>query len=126
MGARLLAVALGGASGALLRYGATLLTQRYLGQRFPWGTLLVNLMGCFLLGALLAWSSERSALSEPTRLFLTVGLLGAFTTFSTFGNETLELLRDGATAAALGYVGVSLVCGLGALFLGRAAALALS
>jgi len=126
MGARLLAVALGGASGALLRYGAMLLTQRYLGQRFPWGTLLVNLLGCFLLGALLAWSSERSALSEPTRLFLTVGLLGAFTTFSTFGHETLELLRDGATAAALGYVGASLLCGLAALFLGRAAVLALS
>ena len=124
MGARLLAVALGGALGAVLRYLAGLGAQRLWGEHFPWGTLLVNLTGCLLLGGLLAWSSERAALPESVRLFGAVGVCGAFTTFSTFGHETVELLRRDQLPLALAYAGASVLLGLLAVLAGRAAVLA--
>jgi CrcB protein len=119
---QLACVALGGALGALLRAVASDWLRAHLGARWPWGTLLVNLAGCLALGALAAhWEWGRSAPGGPAPLLrplLAVGLIGGFTTFSTFGVETLELLRQDRAAAALAYVSASVVCGIGAAGLG--------
>ena len=89
----LLCIAGGGAAGALLRYAAAGLVQRAASGTFPWGTLSVNLAGCLMLGALWAMF-EALSVSPNVRALLGVGLLGAFTTFSTFSVESLNLLRD--------------------------------
>ena len=96
----LLAVAAGAVLGALLRYLTNVAAQHWLGPRFPWATLTVNVVGCFLAGALLAWLL-RGAVSETSRLFWMVGFLGALTTFSAFSVETLALLQSGAASKAL-------------------------
>ena len=91
---KLLIIGLGGFVGAICRYGLGGWVQRLTGGTFPYGTLVVNVTGCFLIGFLLMLFEQRQLFSPTTRLFLTVGILGAFTTFSTFGYETLELLRS--------------------------------
>jgi CrcB protein len=85
---------------------------------FPYGTLGVNVLGCLLIGLLSGWAEHAELFSPSVRLFLLLGLLGGFTTFSTFGNETILLMRDREMWAALGYVGSHLVLGLGAVALG--------
>jgi CrcB protein len=114
-----LAVGAGGFIGAIARYGASGLVQRWAGEGFPAGTLAVNLVGCLLIGVMSSVAEGAEGLSETARLLLTVGLLGSFTTFSTFGNETFDLLRDGRMKTAAAYVTGSLVLGLIAVFLGR-------
>ena len=104
-------VGLGGFAGAVLRYGVSQLAARYLGDRFPYGTLLINVVGCFALGAFAAWALERDG-SEHWRLLVAVGVLGSFTTFSTFGVETLTLLRSGDTRGALLSVAANVGLGL--------------
>lgn len=108
-----LAVGTGGMCGAILRYwlsGAVYaLTPA---PRIPWGTLLVNVLGCFAIGALTGLADARGVLSPTARLFLLIGLLGGFTTFSTFGYETLALLRDQAVARALLNVTLQITLGL--------------
>jgi len=97
---RLLLIAVGGALGALLRFGVSGLAYRLAGDGFPWGTLAVNLVGCLLIGVL--WAAfERTPLPTQWSAFLFVGLLGAFTTYSTFALESMNLLRDGETVLAL-------------------------
>ena len=113
----LLAVAAGAVLGALLRYLTNVAAQHWLGHRFPWATLTVNLIGCFLAGALLAWLM-RGAISEATRLFWMVGFLGALTTFSAFSVETLALLQSGAAGKALLNVGLNVAGSLTAVVLG--------
>lgn len=115
----LLAVAGGGALGALLRYGSYLATARAFGEGFSGGTLFVNVVGSFALGVAVAYFGARPA-SEATRLFVTVGLLGAFTTFSTFSLETVTFLQDAEYGKAVGYVGGSVVLGVIALVAGTA------
>ena len=88
--------------------------------RFPWGTLAVNVLGCLLIGAILGWASTRENVSETTRLFLVTGILGSLTTFSTFGNETIELFRQGATGPAIGNIAMNVVVGLVAVTVGLA------
>lgn len=96
----LLAIAAGGAAGALLRYFVSGAGYRLLGEDFPWGTMVVNLTGCFFIGFL--WVVfDRTILSSAARNFTLVGLLGAFTTFSTFGFETTQLLQAGEYKLAL-------------------------
>lgn len=90
----LISIALGGSFGALSRYYLTLLIARYTGSKFPWATLIVNLLGSFCLGMLFNLF-DRITVSHSLRLFLTAGFLGAFTTFSTFTVETLNLFRSG-------------------------------
>ncbi len=109
-------VALGGSLGAVLRYAVAGFVQQLSGGLFPWGTLSVNVVGSFLLGALYE-AAMRAVLPAEWRLFWAVGVLGAFTTFSTLSYETLGFLREGALVPALVYA-------LGSLFLGVAAALA--
>ena len=118
----LLAIALGGAVGALARYGTVVGLGRWLGFGFPWGTLAVNVAGCFAVGVLATAFAERSALSPELRLALLVGLLGGFTTFSAFGLETWRLLEDAQPGRALANALGSVAAGLVAVGAGAAVA----
>ena len=111
MTGQLVAVAVGGACGAVMRWLMASGIQKVAGGAFPWGTFAVNALGSFLLGFLFVWLIERSTLSELMRLALTVGFLGAFTTFSTYSLESIRLLQEGALALAFGNViGQVIVC----------------
>ena len=123
---KLVLIAAGGALGALLRYGATGLVHGRLGFAFPYGTLVVNVAGCLLLGVLMATLDTRWSLPAETRILATVGVLGAFTTFSTFGYETFELLREGSQGVALLNVGANVVLGVAAVAAGRWIVLAIA
>lgn len=94
----LIAVACGGALGALLRYGAGAMLA---GRAFPWATLAVNVSGSLAFGFFAIWLSERWPLAAELRAFVLVGVLGAFTTFSTFSWETVALLREGDVPGGL-------------------------
>jgi len=109
-------VGLGGACGALLRYGVWLVVQRA-SPGFPYATLAVNALGCAAAGVALA-VFEREGAPSQARLFVSVGLLGGFTTFSAFGVETLALQRDGRTTAALANVALNLGLALAATYAG--------
>ncbi len=110
-----LAIAGGGAVGALLRFWVSTWVYARLGRDFPWGTLVVNVAGSLLMGLLYILLIERLSLPPVWRAALLVGLLGAFTTFSTFSLETLNLIEDGALFKALMNVLLSVVmCLLGA------------
>jgi CrcB protein len=101
----------GGAMGTVARYGISLFTIKYFESGFPWATLAANLIGAFLIG--LFWGIwEGSSLSPNLRLFIMVGVLGGFTTFSTFTLETLNLFRGGEVKMALTYILASNVLGL--------------
>lgn len=91
----ILAIAAGGAGGALLRYWCSQGVHTVLGRGFPYGTLTVNVIGSLLMGLLFVLLSERQFIAAEWRAFLLIGLLGAFTTFSTFSIETLNLLEQG-------------------------------
>lgn len=106
-----LLVFLGGGVGSMMRYVVTLLLGRVSAGGFPWATFTVNVVGSFLIGALSAWVA-RGVLSADARLLLVVGVCGGFTTFSTFSNEMLSLLRSGQTAVFFLYTFVSLALGL--------------
>ena len=117
---RTLAVALGGAIGAVGRYWISGLISRITAQHpFPFGTLGVNVIGAFILGLVMGTTTSGRLLVSPTaRIFLTIGCLGALTTFSTFAYETLEALRSGDLRIALANVGISIIIGLAAAWLG--------
>ncbi len=117
-----LLIAAAGALGALSRYGVSLLAARWLGEDFPFGTLIVNIIGCLLLGFLAQGALINPALSRHVKLAIGTGFLGSFTTFSTFGVETITLLEGGDWGAALANVGLNLVVGLAFAALGMAAA----
>ena len=108
---KLLVIGAGGFIGSVLRYvvGGSVQTLSQ-SIAFPYGTLAVNILGCFCIGFL-------SELFD-TRAFLVVGILGGFTTFSAFGNETMNLVRDGEAALALMNIGAQVLLGLGAVWLG--------
>ena len=112
-------VALGGALGALARYGISGWVYDRMGETFPWGTVVVNVLGCLALGAVVRWL-QVSDVSPEVRPFLTIGLLGAFTTFSTFSYETVALLQEGQWLRAGLYVGGSVALGLIAMVVGMA------
>lgn len=115
-------VGLGGMIGSIARYLVGLGMHKLLGAKFPWGTLAVNLVGCLAIGALSYMIQQRHELQISFRLFLVVGLLGGFTTFSAFGLETVEMVRESRVNLALLYVAVSVGIGLLAVAAGRAAA----
>ncbi len=113
-------VFVGGGVGSVLRYAFATAVQRALPGPFPTGTFLVNLSGCFAVGLVGALGLERAALSPEARTFLLVGLLGGFTTFSSFAWESLGLLAVGDVARAVLYAGGSVVRGLLGACAGRA------
>ena len=97
-------------SGYILQFAAQ--------SRFPWGTFVVNVLGCLVAGLLVGVAEKLHVMSNELRLFLFTGILGGFTTFSAFGVETLHLLRKGELAVAAGYAGLSVACGLAVLWAG--------
>lgn len=115
----LIAVGTGGFVGAVARYLVSGWVHRVAGYGFPWGTLAVNVVGCFALGALVAAIEDRVLVSAAARSFLAIGLLGSLTTFSTFGYETIELLRKAQPLAAAGNVVAQLLLGCMAVVAGR-------
>ncbi|MGZ6388395.1 MAG: fluoride efflux transporter CrcB [Ktedonobacterales bacterium] len=114
---RVLLVALGGALGASTRYLLGMWIQTRVGPDFPWGTFVINVTGSFLIGIVLGLVNA-GTLSAEARLFLAVGVLGGYTTFSSFSFETLELLGDGNIQAFLFNAIGQLVAGLLAVYLG--------
>lgn len=122
MGKALL-VGLGGFAGSILRYWLSgYIQQLTQSATFPFGTLTVNLLGCLVIGFLSELAEMRSAFSAESRALLFIGLLGGFTTFSTFSNETTNLLRDGQNLPAGLNIGAHIVLGLAAVWLGRSLA----
>jgi CrcB protein len=112
-----LLIALGGAVGSVARHGTQLVVQRAVGHPFPFGTLVVNVLGCLLIGVLAAIAGP-TAMREEHRLGLATGLLGGFTTFSAFGLETASLAEHGRPQLALANVAVSVTVGLLAVYAG--------
>ena len=115
----ILIVALGGAIGSVARYGLSGLVHRHLSGTFPYGTLAVNVLGCLAIGAVLRLTEDRLLLGPTSRLFLAVGILGGFTTFSSFGYETMKLMQNRQMGMALLNVAGNVLLGLGAVWLGR-------
>jgi CrcB protein len=111
-------LALAGAAGTLLRAGCTLLADRLVGHAFPWGTLAVNVAGSFAFGAIVALARSRGWLTAPQEMILLVGLLGGFTTYSSFAFQAVEMLTHGRLAAALAYVAITNVAALAAVWAG--------
>lgn len=117
---RLCSIGLGGFIGAILRYLVSGWVQDRSGSIiFPFGTATVNLIGCFIIGLLTFLVETRSYFSVETRAFLLIGLLGSFTTFSTFGSETLVLIRSGRMDMAALYAGGQVVVGVIMVWVGR-------
>lgn len=101
-------VAAGGAIGAVARYGASTAVQRWAQSPFPWGTLLVNIAGSFLIGLIMVWLVKAGEWRENYRLLLVTGVLGGFTTFSSFSWETWKLLEEGRLLFATANIFMSL------------------
>lgn len=114
-------VGAGGLVGSILRFVIHTWVQRQSGpDGFPWGTLTVNAVGCLAIGMLAGWPGARDVVGDATRLFVVVGLFGGFTTFSTFGIDTFDLLHAGAYGAAFSNVAAQLGIGLVAVAAGFA------
>ena len=112
-------IGIGGFIGSIGRYLASgLVHQIFPNIYFPIGTAVVNIIGCFLIGVLTSLAELRSLLSPEMRMFLFIGLLGGFTTFSTFGHETVALMRDGEFLNAVGNVLIQVIIGLSGVWLG--------
>lgn len=109
---RILLIAIFGAVGTLARYGLQGVVQIRAGGAFPYGTLLINLTGCFLLGLIGQFTLNRMLISPDWRVAITVGFFGGYTTFSSFGWETAKMLEDGEWLRASTYVAASVFVGL--------------
>jgi CrcB protein len=110
-----LAIGLGSFIGGASRYLLTLFIQNKVLSTFPYGTLAVNIIGCFLIGVIYGLS-DRGNINAEWRLFLATGIMGGFTTFSSFSNETVSMVRDAQYWQAFTYVGLSVVVGFAATF----------
>lgn len=113
----ILAIGSGSFIGGVLRYLISLAVQERILSTFPYGTMTVNMVGCFLIGVVFGLS-DRGNMTQEWRLFLATGVMGGFTTFSAFSNETVNMLRDGQLVYALIYVAGSILLGITATFLG--------
>ena len=109
---RILLIAIFGAVGTLARYGLQGIVQVRAGGAFPYGTLLINLTGCFLLALIGQFALNRMLISPDWRMAITVGFFGGYTTFSSFGWETAKMLEDGEWLRATTYVAASVFVGL--------------
>lgn len=116
---KILLVGLGGFIGSVFRYLLSGLAQQISrSASFPHGTLVVNVFGCFLIGLLTYLAESRGLFTDESRAFVFVGVLGGFTTFSTFGNETMKLLRDGESFLASVNIAAHVLLGLAFVWIG--------
>lgn len=113
-------LALAGAAGTLSRYALSGFVQWFSGEKFPWGTLAVNVVGCFLFGLIWTLAEDRLVIAGQTRFIILTGFMGSFTTFSTFGFETGEFLRDSQYWQVAGNLLANNVLGILAVLLGIA------
>jgi CrcB protein len=113
-----MAIAAGGAAGSVLRYGMSLWVHSWAGRGFPYGTLTVNVVGCLLMGILFVLFTERLSESTVLRAGVLIGVLGGFTTFSSFSIETFNLIEEGAWLKAMLNAAGSLVLCVGGTWLG--------
>jgi CrcB protein len=121
---KLMAIGAGGAVGSILRYLISGYVQHLTKSvGFPYGTLAVNVLGCFIIGVLFYLADTYGAFSSEARSFIFIGVLGGLTTFSTFGNETMILVRDAQHGLALANIAANLLLCLGSVWLGRVAAI---
>ncbi|MBX3411619.1 MAG: fluoride efflux transporter CrcB [Pirellulales bacterium] len=118
MALQLTMVALGGAFGSVCRYLMHAGVQKWIGTRFPWGTLSVNVLGCLLVGFLAVSLGRHLPVRDEIRLGILVGVLGGFTTFSTFGFDTYQLVATGDARLAVANVLASCAIGLTAVWIG--------
>ena len=123
---RYLLIAIGGALGAMLRYFVGVVAAERFGQRFPIGTLSINISACFMIGFILEYINRHTGVSPVWRYTVAIGFIGAFSTFSTFEFETWSELTSGAFWIAILYVAISLIIGLVAVGLGSATARSLA
>jgi fluoride exporter len=114
----ILGVAAGGAFGALSRYGIDTWVERRSDAVFPWATLLINVSGCLAVGFIIAAFVDRHRAPQWLRMGLVMGFCGGFTTFSTFAQETLDLILEDDNAIALATIGANVVLGLVAVYVG--------
>ena len=121
-----LLIAAGGALGSIARYWVGSTISGRMGTKFPYGTLVINITACIIIGFSLTYLGRRAGLSPAWRFFIPVGFVGAYSTFSTYEWETLSTLRSGAFALASLYAVASLILGLAAAWLGAALAEAIS
>lgn len=116
------AVAVGGAFGCCARYGVTHLVQAWFGRAFPLATLSINVTGCLVMGFLFFYAAEHNNVGPGLRVALLTGVLGGYTTFSTFAMETVLLAEEGKLLSAVGYVLLSVLLGIAAALAGAAVA----
>jgi CrcB protein len=119
---RTILIGVAGLTGTLLRYWLSGLVARHYGETFPWGTTSVNMIGCLVTGAVFYLTEERFLVSPTLRTVILIGLIGGFTTFSSYGLQTFTLLRDGEFGLATLNVGVSNLFGLFMIWAGYALA----
>ena len=115
---KIILLILSGGLGALARYGLGGLVQRYTSGSFPWGTVAVNILGCFLFGLFWSWAGLRLSAGSNVRLMVLIGFMGSFTTFSTFAFETTELLAESQWLWAAGNIVLHNGVGIAAMFVG--------
>ena len=111
-------IAIGGAIGSVLRYLTSVLVAKYWSNHFPLATLITNVIGCFLIGLLIGILEKNNLANSNLKWFLITGFCGGFTTFSTFGYENISLFQSNNSALAFGYIALSIILGLFAVWLG--------
>lgn len=114
----LLIVGTGSFIGGAMRYLLSTYIKNMYGQTFPWGTLVVNLLGCFVFGIIFALFSKHNSADNTFCLLLTTGICGGFTTFSTFANESVQMIQNGNIGEFIGYMATSVIVGIALIALG--------
>ena len=114
----LLIVGTGSFIGGAMRYLLSTYIKNMYGQTFPWGTLVVNLLGCFVFGIIFALFSKHNSTDNTFCLLLTTGICGGFTTFSTFANESVQMIQNGNIGEFIGYMAISVIVGIALIALG--------
>lgn len=114
----LLIVGTGSFIGGAMRYLLSTYIKNMYGQTFPWGTLVVNLLGCFVFGIIFALFSKYNSTDNTFCLLLTTGICGGFTTFSTFANESVQMIQNGNIGEFIGYMATSVIVGIALIALG--------